>query len=278
MDWKERMPCPSIFRPSFVIPKERRVLAPPDRTAPSIWASKSPSGFMRRASAMCRPVSPAISTPSPAGPANASAVDAPCWAMSTIISRNHGASLPPRKGANSIRAKFLSSSKLREYRSRASFVFPSGMTQAAPFTANWPTFSAVSAAPRFSADSRAVLKPGRERMYGAIMRNTFCRSSPPSPARQSTARTTSGMPFTGFQFTCTAGKPPSGGVSLATRPSSPFRITSAASDRRFRASSASETALLLIFSATNRKSSGQRETASGRRSSGSSEVPARARS
>ncbi len=69
---------------------------------------------MLRASAIWRPVSPAINMPSPAGPQNAKAVDAPCWAMSTSISRNQGESFPPRSGANSILAKFLSSSKLRE--------------------------------------------------------------------------------------------------------------------------------------------------------------------
>lgn len=109
-----RIPCPNIFWPSFVIPKESKVFTPPETTAPPIWASNTPSGFMLRASAIWRPVSPAINMPSPAGPQNAKAVDAPCWAMSTSISRNQGESFPPRSGANSILAKFLSSSKLRE--------------------------------------------------------------------------------------------------------------------------------------------------------------------
>ncbi len=53
-----RIPCPSIRWPSFVIPKESKVFTPPETTAPPIWASNTPSGFMLRASAIWRPVSP----------------------------------------------------------------------------------------------------------------------------------------------------------------------------------------------------------------------------
>lgn len=93
-----RIPAPTSSGPVSSFRRKARYSPRRKRQLP-------PSGHQTRRPGSCSgpppygaPSPPAINMPSPAGPQNAKAVDAPCWAMSTSISRNQGDHSPTQRG------------------------------------------------------------------------------------------------------------------------------------------------------------------------------------